>query len=112
MDQNYRNAIRTYGAGLITHIGIVDETGTELTGGTYARIAVTWSTATDDKAIPSADLTFNIPSGNIVAGWRGFTALSGGTNYGGASVTQTGEYTSDGTYVLKATLTAINHAAA
>lgn len=111
MDQNYRNAIRTYGAGLITHIGLVNGLGTEISGGTYARQAVTWSTATNDKAIPSSDLTFNIPAGATVAGWRGFSASSGGTNYGGAALTSTGAYTADGTYVLKADSTSINHTA-
>lgn len=111
MDQNYRNAIRTYGAGLITHIGLVNGLGTEISGGTYARQAVTWSTATNDKAIPSSDLTFNIPAGSTVAGWRGFSALTSGTNYGGAALTSTGAYTADGTYVLKADSTSINHTA-
>lgn len=43
METVYLNAIGDHGGSLITHIGLVDDTGTELTGGSpaYARQAVT-----------------------------------------------------------------------
>jgi len=106
----YRNAIATHGGSLITHIGLVDNTLTELTGGSpaYARQAVTWSAPTDGVINMTTNLTFNIPASTNVAGWRGFSALSGGTNYDGAALTQE-TYASQGEYVLIGTDTKINH---
>lgn len=103
MNSSFHNALAAYGASLITHIGLVDDTGTEITGGTYARKPVTWSGAAAVKS-PDANLLFNIPAGATVAGWAGFTALTGGTNHGGASVTQK-NYTNAGTYELLAAST-------
>jgi hypothetical protein len=44
-----------------------------------------------------------------VAGWRGYSALTGGTNYGGAALT-TRNYSNAGTYELLAASTNITHA--
>lgn len=100
MDNNFHNVLAAHGASLITHIGLVDDTGAEITGGSYARKPVTWAGAEAVKS-PSADLVFNVPAGATVAGWRGFTALTAGINYGGAPVT-TRNYTNAGTYTLLA----------
>lgn len=110
MATSYLNAIATSGGALITHIGLVDETGTEITGGTpaYARQAVTWTAATNGLVRPTVDLLFNIPSGKTVAGWRGFTAVTAGTNHGGADLTDE-VYSSQGTYTLLAASTGIDH---
>ena len=110
MNETYRNAIADYGAGLITYIGLVDESGIELSGGSpaYARQAVTWTVASDGVIRPTADLTFDIPAGTTVAGWRGYDALSGGTDYGGADLTQE-SYAGQGTYTLLAASTGILH---
>lgn len=109
MDATYRNALRNYGAGLITHIGLVDGTGTEVSGGSYARKPVTWTTTDPDGLMrPSADLTFDIPAGGVVAGWRGYSALTAGTNYGGAALTSE-TYGSAGTYTLLAASTSVDH---
>lgn len=110
MSEGYRNALATHGASLITHIGLVNGSGTELSGGSYARKAVTWGTASGGTVRPTADLTFNVPAGATVAGWRGFSAASGGTNYGGADLTQE-TYTNAGEYKLLAASTGISHAA-
>jgi hypothetical protein len=88
MNETYRNAIATHGRTLITHIGLVNNVGTELTGGSYARLPVTWTTATNGVIRPNADLTFEIPAGANVSGWRGFNALTSGTNYGGEALTR------------------------
>lgn len=45
VSSDYLNALANHGAGLIKYIGLVDETGTELSGGDYARKAVTWTTS-------------------------------------------------------------------
>ena len=105
MDANFHNALAAYGVGLITHIGLVNGAGTEISGGSYARKAVTWTGAAAVKS-PSADLVFDIPAGATVAGWRAFTASSGGTNYGGAALTST-PFSNAGTYTLQASGTNI-----
>lgn len=86
MTEGYRNAIANHGASIITHIGLVDSAGVELAGGDYSRKAVTWTTAptagTAGLVRPTADLLFNVPAGTV-GGWRGYSALTSGTNYGG-----------------------------
>lgn len=111
MTTAYLNAIASAGAGLITHIGLVDEEGTELSGGSYARRAVTWTSATNGVIRPDSDLVFDVPSGSTVAGWRGYSAGSGGTDYGGADLTPQ-PFATAGTYTLLAAQTSINHTVA
>lgn len=108
MSTAYLNATADAGGALITHLGLVDDTGTEISGGTYARLSVTWTSATGGLIRPTSDKTFNIPSGKTVAGWRGYSASSGGTNYGGADLTPQA-FASDGTYTLLAASTSIDH---
>lgn len=111
MTEGYRNAIADAGAALITHIGLVDEEGTELFGGSpaYARKAVTWTSASGGTIRPNADLTFDVPgSSTIVGGWRGFSALTAGTNYGGADLTNE-TFVNQGQYKLVASGTGILH---
>lgn len=108
MTAGYRNAVADAGGALITHIGLVDETDTELTGGSYARLAVTWTSASDGTIRPNANLTFDVPAGTV-AGWRGFTAPTGGTNYGGEDLTDE-VFASAGQYTLLAASTGILHA--
>lgn len=105
MNSAFHNALATHGASLITHIGLVDAGGTELSGGGYARQAVTWTGAAAVKS-PNADLVFTTEAGDVVAEWRGYSALTGGTDYGGAAVT-TRTYTNAGTYTLLAASTNI-----
>jgi hypothetical protein len=111
MNAAYLNALRTHGASLITHIALVDAGGTELTGGSYARQAVTWATPATGLIRPNADLVFPVPAGAVVAAWRGYSASTGGTSYDGEAVTQR-TYTNAGTYELLAASTGIQHAAA
>lgn len=110
MDSGYLNAIADHGAGLITHIGLVDDVGTEITGGSpaYARQAVTWTSASGGTVRPTADLTFDIPSGVTVGGWRGYSASTAGTNYGGESLTNEA-FASQGEYTLLSASTGILH---
>ena len=108
MDTNYRNAIADHGAGLIPYIGLIDETGTEISGGSYARKAITWTTASGGTIRPNADLVFDIPAGVTVAGWSGYSALTGGTDYGGEDLTNEA-FTNAGQYKLLASGTGILH---
>ncbi len=112
MNEAYRNMVANYGGTQVTHIGLIDDEGDELTGGEegseYARKAVTWENADDGLIRPNADLTFNVPAGNTVAGWRGYSADELGTDYGGAELTPK-EFTEAGQYVLEEEHTAIKH---
>ncbi|MDF1603415.1 hypothetical protein [Nocardioides sp. YIM 152315] len=87
----------------VTHIALTDG-GTELTGGSYARQAVTWGTATAGAQNIAADETFEVPAGATVDGWVGYDALTGGTSYGGAALTAE-TYAGAGQYVLEAAST-------
>ncbi len=110
MNADYRNAIATYGGTLITHIGLVDNTDTELIGGTpaYARKPVSWEAADDGFIQIASSLLFDIPAGANVSGWRGYSALTNGTEYGGKALTQE-IFTGQGTYALLADETGIEH---
>lgn len=108
MSEGYRNAIATHGASLIKHIGLVDQNGTELSGGGYARKAVTWTTAAGGIIRPNADLEFDVAQGKKVKGWRGFSALTAGTDYGGEALTEV-TFEVAGKYRLLAANTGIKH---
>lgn len=109
---NYLNSIADDGGALITHIGLVDETGTELSGGSpaYARQAVTWDAAVAGLISPDVSLDFDIPPGDTVAGWRGYSALTVGTDFGGEDLSPE-SFISQGSYRLLASLTGIQHTA-
>jgi len=109
MNANYLNAVAGHGSSLVTHIGLKNAGGTELSGGGYARLSVTWTGAGATKS-PSANLVFTTEAGDEVASWSGFSALSGGTDYGGATVT-TVTFSNAGTYRLLAASTSISHTA-
>lgn len=108
MATSYLNATADAGGALITHIGLVDTGGTEIASGSYARQAVSWTAAAAGLIRPTANLVFNMTSGDEVGGWRGFTASSGGTNHGGGTLT-TATFSNDGTYTLLAASTSIDH---
>ena len=108
MNATYRNAIAEHGGSLITHIALVDGVGAEISGGTYARQAVTWASATDGTIRPSADLTFDIPADTTVAGWRAYDALTAGTEYGGEDLTPE-TFANQGEYTLLSAGTGIRH---
>lgn len=110
MADSYRTLIANAGAAAITHIGLVDGSGNEISGAGYARQAVTWATPSTGRKQLNANLTFTIPAGQTVAGWRAFTALTGGTNHGGFALTSE-TFAGGGTYVLNAAGTYIDHLA-
>lgn len=106
----YREALAAAGAALITHVGLVDEQGAELVGGTpaYERRAVMWMSARGGVIRPTRDVTFDVPAGATVGGWRGYSAAVGGTDFGGAPL-RAEVYGGQGQYTLLAALTAISH---
>lgn len=101
MNDTFMDALADHGASLITHIALFDDTGSEVSGGSYARQAVSWNSASNGQVTFSSDLTFQVPGGTTVAGWRAFDASTGGTNYGGPSLTNE-TFSNSGEYVLTA----------
>lgn len=98
-----RTSVATHITTVVTHLGLVDETGTELTGGTYARLPAAMVVAAQTVR-PGADLDFDVPAGVTVGGWRGYSALAAGTDWGGDVLTQE-VYAGAGTYRLLAAST-------
>ena len=54
----------------------------ELTGGSYARVAVTWTSASANSLSLSTSYTINAPAGSTIA-WIGFWDASSGGNFQG-----------------------------
>ncbi len=79
-----RNALLTSGKGGVTHLGAVtDLAGTEVTGGTYARQAVTWGAAASGQASNSGAISIPCPaSATPVIGLGAYDALSAGNILG------------------------------
>jgi len=105
MNTTYLNSIATHGAGLITHIGLVNSVGAEVGD---ARKPVTWTTAADGLVRPNADLVFTMAAGEDVAGWVGYNQAVDGVAYGGASLGQV-TFNNPGEYTLVAAQTGIDH---
>lgn len=74
--------------------------GTEVTGGSYARVAVSWGAASNGAITGTA--TFNVPAGTI-AGAGLYSASTGGTYLDGGSITS--QSVSAGTFALTLTFT-------
>lgn len=110
MNQNYTDALRDHGQTLITHIGLVDSTGTELSSAGYARQPVTWTDDTSSRMRPSSDRVFNCTAGDEVVAWHGFDASSAGVDYGGEMFPDGPfNFGNDGTFTLDASQTAVDH---
>lgn len=107
LNDTAKNAMLDHLATLITHIGLHSAdpgtTGTsELTGGTpaYARKAITWAAAAAGVLSKDATaLVFDVEGGDTVAFVGFWGALTVGTFYGSADVTDE-VFGSQGTYTL------------
>lgn len=83
-----RNAMLTGGLGnaigyIAAHTDIPNSSGSnEVTGGSYARQAVTWASASAGVRDNSGALSIPIPAGTTVVGLSGWSALTTGTYYG------------------------------
>jgi hypothetical protein len=89
-----------YGA-LASTVGSGAAAGTELSGGTYARLAITPS---GSGASRTWTQTFNVPSGATVAEYDKYSAVTAGT-YLDAVATTSQTFASAGTYQVSATFT-------
>lgn len=103
------------GATAATHVSLhTDDPGTtgadEVTGGSYARQAVTWGAASGGSKTNSSALTFSIPAGTTITHVGLWTASTNGTFLGGGPLDSPQSYPTGGTYTinpgdLEATLT-------
>lgn len=94
-----------YGALFTADPGIADAATNEVTGGTYARVALNWGTAAS-STITSAATPFNVPTG-VTVNYFGVTAAGvAGTADVRDSVSVTPQaFASAGTYTVTATTT-------
>lgn len=106
----YLDAIANAGGALITYIGLFNG-ATEIAGGSpaYARKAVTWTASSSGLIRPTANLDFDVPA-STVDNWKGFSALTGGTGFGGETLA-TEVFAGQGIYRLLAASTGIQHTA-
>jgi hypothetical protein len=100
------NIAATEIASVVVFVGLVDGGGVELSGGGYARQACVM-TATGANVRLTTDEVFTTEAGDTVAGWRGYSAVTGGTDYGGNAVGPE-SYTGPGTFTLVGASTGFN----
>lgn len=107
MNSNYWDTIAIAGGNVITHIGLWDG-ASEITGGSYARKAVTWTAPAAGQINLNANLVFDIPAGATVTAWAAYSAITGGTIYGNIPLNSQ-PFATAGTYTLLAASTYIAH---
>jgi hypothetical protein len=76
--------------------------GTEVSGGTYARVAAGWSAPS--SGVITGSVTINVPTGVTINGVGLYTAATGGTYVDGVTVTSQ-NFASAGTYTVALTYT-------
>jgi hypothetical protein len=94
LNSNGRNACLAGLAAAITyisaHTGLPDANGSsEVTGGSYARVPVTWAAPSGGTRGNSGTLTIEIPAATTVTHLGYWSALTGGTHYGHSPVNAT-----------------------
>ena len=109
VNDDYLDEIAGAGGTLVNYIGLIDETDTEISGGDYSRLSVSWDESETGVLRPATDLTFDIPENTIVAGWRGYETDTSTTALIGSSLTEE-SFADAGQYTLIADQTSINHA--
>jgi hypothetical protein len=73
----------------------------EVTGGTYARKTVTWNAASGGSKAINGTVVFDVPAGTTIRRVGLFSAVSGGTYFGDADITDE-TYGGAGTYTVTA----------
>lgn len=85
----------------LSHVALYsdDLATTEITGGTYARQAITWNAAASGSKTISNQPVFDVPAGATVRAVGFMTAVSAGTQYAMYNVTDE-TFAADGTYTI------------
>ena len=107
---SYLNSIATAGRSILYQMGLVDDTGTELTGGTYARLDVSntnWSAPANGDITLLSDKVFEVPAGATVAGWFITLASTGLAGISGSLTPET--FVNGGQYRFVAANCTIKH---
>lgn len=97
-------------AALCTHVSLhtADPGGTgasEVTGGSYARMALSWAAAAGGSKTLTAAVTLQIPAGTTITHFGYWSASSGGTFRGGGALDASQSYPTGGTYDFTGTIT-------
>ena len=95
------------GSQSITHVSLhTADPGTtgasEVTGGSYARVAVTWGSAASGVKSNTGSLAFNVPAGTTVTHIGGWSASTSGTFRGGGALGASQPFATSGTYTIAA----------
>ena len=97
------DAVAAVGQWLSLHHADPGSTGTnELTGGSpaYARQQGVWDPASGGVLTLAGPEVFDVPASSNVTHYGVWSAVSGGTFYGGGAVSATETFTGQGTYTL------------
>ena len=79
----------------------------EVTGGTYARVATTWGSPASGSAAGS-EVSLNVPAGTTVTHWGLWSAATGGTFLFGGALAAAEAFGAAGTQKHTPTITASN----
>lgn len=74
----------------------------EVTGGTYSREAISWTTATLGSVESSAQIVFDVPASTTITHLGYWSAATGGTFYGSRALNAAQTYATNGTYTIAA----------
>lgn len=96
----YLDLIAAEGKASVTHISLVNGSGTEVS----SREVASWTgpTSGDGKIYLTSNIEFSITGGDTVAGWKGWSAAESGTEYVNSTFASSESFTADGTYTLNA----------
>lgn len=72
----------------------------EVSGGSYARQAITWNAASSGDLDNNANPVFPVPASTTVTHFGLWSAGTGGTFYGGGSLSASEAFSGAGTYTL------------
>lgn len=98
MNNTAKNYMLTQLTGQATRASLHAVNGTEITGGDYARQAVTWGTATNGAITASNQPAFSVPASSVVAIVKLWNT-AGDTEYASFSVTSE-TFANAGTYTI------------
>lgn len=76
--------------------------GSEVTGGTYTRKAISWATASDGTAESDAEIVFDVPTGVTITHLGYWSAGTAGTFYGSRALDVSQTFSSAGTFTIAA----------
>lgn len=79
--------------------GLLNGSGVEISGGTYARKSVTWGTPSSGSVSASNQPVFDVPSGVTVASIAFYSASTSGTLYASDEITPE-TFSNNGTLTL------------